>query len=218
MAMSSMLIKTFQLSTLAAAVALAGCGGGGNDTIAPPVSSSTGSSTKSAVNISAMELLDVNGKATRTVSAAGATAKVRITDAKGKGVSGALVTFTGDGVNFGTSNGAVVTNYDGFASISVKPKDINDTGSYQLTATSVVDGVNVTTAPFSFSLQASDIDISGLKAANTALKGGDSTTISVKTLNAVTKAIQANIPVNFSASCGTFDKQTVVSKDRKSVV
>lgn len=217
MAMSSMLIRTFQLSTLATAVALAGCGGGGNDTIAPPVSSSTGSSTKSAVNISPMELLDVNGKATRTVSAAGATAKVRITDAKGKGVSGALVTFTGEGVTFGTTNGSVLTNADGVATISVKPTSATDSGSYTLSATATYDGNTATTPAYNFSLQAANTTISAMTAATTSLASGGSTNITLSTMDATTNTTQNDIAVNFTATCGTFTNTSVTSSNQGNV-
>lgn len=61
-------------------------------------------------------------------------ATVKVTDQNGQPVSGALVTFTGENVIFGTSNGAVITNLDGIANISVKPLDSKDTGSYKLSA------------------------------------------------------------------------------------
>lgn len=57
MAISTNLIKSFQLSALTTALALAGCGGGGgNDTLPPPVNGggttdSTGSAPTSAINI-----------------------------------------------------------------------------------------------------------------------------------------------------------------------
>lgn len=67
---------------------------------------------------------------------AASTAKVKVTDASGKAISGARVTFTGEGVVFGTSNAAVLSNADGEASISVKPGSLDANGTYQLPAAS----------------------------------------------------------------------------------
>ena len=68
------------------------------------------------VNISNIELKDTNDTVTQTVSVAGATAKVKVTDKSGKAISGALVTFNATGgVEFSTSNGAVLTNAEGEA-------------------------------------------------------------------------------------------------------
>ena len=107
MAISTNLIKSFQLSALTTALALAGCGGGGgNDTLPPPASGggttdSTGSTPTSAINISAISLEGVNSAS--FIPSTGATAKVKVTDAAGKGISGAIVTFSASGgVSFRT--------------------------------------------------------------------------------------------------------------------
>ncbi len=109
MAISTNLIKSFQLSALTTALALAGCGGGGgNDTLPPPVNGggttdSTGSTPTSAINISAISLEGVNSAS--FIPSTGATAKVKVTDAAGKGISGAIVAFSASGgVSFSTTN------------------------------------------------------------------------------------------------------------------
>lgn len=224
MAISSILVKTFQLSTLAAAIALTGCGGGGNDTIAPKPSGGNGgtggtggTTPTNSVNSSVIQLLDANGNATNTISAAGATAKVKITDASGKGISGALVTFEGDGVTFGTTNGSVLTNADGEASISVKPTDATDTGSYQLTATAQYNGSTVTTPAYNFTLQAANTNISNMTLASTSLASGGSTNITLKTIDTTTNTAQNNVAVNFTATCGTFTSNSVTSSNQGNV-
>lgn len=220
-------IKTaFKATLLASMIALSACGGGGSDGFYGGGSSGnsgtdgntdTGGTTTAAVNIGSLELFDVNGTLTRTVTVAGATAKVKVTDAAGKGISGALVTFSGSGVDFGTSNGAVLTNADGEASISVKPTDANATGSYQLSATADYNGNTATTTAYNFSLQAANIILADMVATTTSLESGASTNITLKTQDADTGANQNNVSVNFSTSCGTFDNMTVVSSNQGDV-
>ena len=134
--------KLFQLTALTLSLALAGCGGGGTDTVAPAPDLGVTIGTDDGglgsgdigdeLNISTVSLLDSNANLTRVISMSGVTAKVIVTDSEGNGVSGALVTFNGEGVQFGTSNGAVLTNAEGIATTSVVPLSSTDTGSYSL--------------------------------------------------------------------------------------
>ena len=224
MAISTNLIKSFQLSALTTALALAGCGGGGgNDTLPPPVkgggtTDSTGSTPTSAINISAISLIDVNGKTTMTVNSSGVNAKLTVTDASGKAISGAMVTFTATGgVTFGTSNGAVLTNANGEASISVKPTNTTDTGAYSISATAVYNDTTATTAASNFSLQPANISLSSLAASNTSLSSGGTTNITLVTLDANTNTVLNDIVVNFSATCGTFANNSVTSSNQGNI-
>ena len=111
--------KLFQLTALTLSLALVGCGGGdGTDTIAPAPDLGVTIGTDDGgvgsgdigdvLNVSTVSLLDANANLTRVISMSGVTARVVVTDSEGNGVSGALVTFSGNGVQFGTSNGAVI--------------------------------------------------------------------------------------------------------------
>lgn len=211
-----------KLSAIAISVLLASCGGGGssgyyNEGGTGTGDTGTGNEAAKAINISAVELLDLTNKITRSVTIEGATAKVKVTDAKGVAVSGALVTFTSTGVIFGTSNGAVLTNADGIATISVKPASTTDTGSYQLSASVTEQGITSTTPAYNFSVQAANITFVDFKAANSQLDSGASTLITLKTQDATTKSNQNNVTVNFNATCGTFDYPTVVSSNQGDV-
>ena len=198
---------SLKLSTITLCVLLASCGGGGSDGYYNNGNSTNGSTSggtsTSAVNIGTISLFDVNNKATTAVTIAGATASVKVTDSSGKGISGALVKFTGGGVEFGTSNGAVLTNAEGIASIAIKPANITDTGSYQLSATAEYDGKTATSNPYYFTLQAANILFVNLSATNAVLESGASTNINLKTQDASTGENQNNVTVNFSTSCGT---------------
>lgn len=218
MAISTNLIKSFQLSALTTALALAGCGGGGgNDTLPPPVNGGgttdiTGSTPTSAINISAISLEGVNSAS--FIPSTGATAKVKVTDAAGKGISGAIVAFSASGgVSFSTTNSSVLTDTEGNASIFVKPIDINDNGTYTLTATSTYNSITATSKPYAFSLQKTNLKITQLKTevpTNTTLEVGGSTNVSliVTDENGV---VQPNTTVNFTNNCGTFTEDSVMT-------
>ena len=97
--------KLFQLTFLTCALALAGCGGGdGTDVIAPKpdlgVQPGNGSSGEdgtgipvSGINLTPITLTDPNGNITRTITSAGVSATVKVTDKSGNPVSNALVSF-----------------------------------------------------------------------------------------------------------------------------
>lgn len=215
-----------KLSTLTLALMLAGCGGGGSDgyynndgsssgnIITNP---STGEEVKS-VNISTIQLIDRNGNFTQAIAAEGVSAQVKVTDQSGKGISGALVTFTvTGGVVLGSSNGAVLTNTNGEASISVKPENLNTNGAYQISAVADFDGTEASTPALNFSLQATNIILVDLTAASTQLESGGSTNITLKTQDANTKVNQNNVNVEFTAPCGKFEPATVVSSNQGNV-
>ncbi|WP_335953841.1 hypothetical protein [Acinetobacter higginsii] len=211
---------TLKLSAIAVSVLLASCGGGGGGYYGSNDNSSSGGNGQTpvtAVNITNITLYDTNNTVTNSITAAGATAKVKVTDASGKGISGAIVTFTGEGVSFGTTNGAVLTNADGEASISIKPQDLNATGAYQLSATTSFNGTTTATKPYNFVLQAANIVLVGMAAAATQLESGASTNITLKTQDSSTKANQNNVTVSFSTTCGTFEPASVVSSNQGDV-
>lgn len=211
---------TGKLSAIAISVLLASCGGGGGgyyDKNNNGTDNGNGGTTVQAVNITNIALYDVNNSVTNSITAAGVTAKVKVTDKAGKGISGAVVTFSGEGVVFGTTNAAVLTNADGEASISIKPQDLNTTGAYQISATANYNGTSATTSPYNFSLQAANIVLVGMVAATTNLESGASTNITLKTQDANTKVNQNNVTVSFSTSCGTFEPAIVASSNQGDV-
>lgn len=210
---------TLKLSAITISVLLASCGGGGgyygsNDSGNTSGSGENGQTPVTAVNITNITLYDTNNTVTNSITAAGVTAKVKVTDASGKGISGAIVTFSGEGVVWGTTNGAVLTNADGEATISVKPEDLNATGAYQISATVNYNGKSASTQPSSFTLQAANIVLVGMVPAVTSLESGASTNITLKTQDANTKVNQNNVTVNFSATCGTFEPAMVISSNQ----
>ncbi|WP_323969758.1 Ig-like domain-containing protein [Psychrobacter sp. 28M-43] len=220
--------KLFQLTSLTCALALAGCGGGdGTDTIAPApdLGVSVGTSDGGVgsgdigdvLNVSTVSLLDANSNLTRVISMSGVTARVVVTDSEGNGVSGALVTFSGEGVRFGTSNGAVLTNAEGVATTSVVPLSSTDTGSYSLSATATYDDVSATTASYNYSLQAADITLVNFSTGESLLESGGSTIVTLQTKDTVTDQFQNDVTVNLSSTCGSFEEASVSSSNQGNV-
>lgn len=216
---------SLKLSAVALAVLLASCGGGGSEGYYNQGSSSGGSSTNpstgenvTSVNISQIELIDLNGAKTQAITAEGVTAKVKVTDQAGNGIGGALVTFTASGgVVFGSSNGAVLTNADGWANISAVPENTSTTGAYKISANVDYNGKAAMAKDHAFSLQSLNVILANILAADTLLEAGGSTNITLKTQtqNGVN---QNNVAVNFTASCGTFEPSTVTSANQGDVI
>src|SRR5690606_41775956 len=93
-----------KLSALTLALMLAGCGGGGSDgyynndggsnpSTENPKNPSTGEEVQS-LTASAVVLTDANGMPIQVINSEGAKATVRVTDQAGRGIGGAIVTFT----------------------------------------------------------------------------------------------------------------------------
>ncbi len=221
--------KLFQLTFLTCALALAGCGGGdGTDVIAPtpdlgPEKPDSGSGEDgtgmpvSAINVTDIVLTDPNGNITRTITSAGVSATVKVTDKSGNPVSNALVLFQADGVAFGTSNSKVLTNAEGEATISVKPLDSADTGSYQLSATVNYNDLTKTTPSYYFSLQSIQVLLTEFALSSSNLDSGANTNITLKTKDAVNDVYQNDVTVNFTTSCGSFDSNSVISSNQGDV-
>lgn len=216
--------KLFQLTALTLSLALAGCGGGdGTDTIAPEIQQPGGNNgggpitPVSDIQVTPIVLTDSNGNMTRTITSAGASATVKVTDNNGDPVSNALVSFQAEGVTFGTSNSTVLTNENGEAAISVKPLDNTTTGSYQLSATVNYEGQTKTTPGYAFSLQSINVVLTDITLSSSSLNSGGSTNITLKTKDSSSNIEQNDITVNFDASCGSFDNDSVVSSNQGDV-
>ena len=222
--------KLFQLTALTISLTLAGCGGGdGTDTIAPAPDlgieqPGTGSSGEdgtgipvSGINVTPITLTDPNGNMTRTITSVGASATVIVTDGNKNPVSNALVSFQADGVTFGTSNSTVLTNEKGEATISVKPLDSADTGSYQLSATVNYNDLTKTTPGYNFSLQSIQVLLTEFALSSSNLDSGANTNITLRTKDAVNDVYQNDVTVNFTTSCGSFDSNSIISSNQGDV-
>lgn len=224
MAMSSIFVKSFQITALASALALAGCGGKNdtlpNTSVTPTNTGNTGN-TGTDTGTNDAQVKDVNiSKLTLDVAtqgfipSTGANATVKVTDKAGAGISGAIVNFVSTGgLTFGTTNATVMTNAEGEATIFVKPANINDNGTYTLTATATHDDKTATSKAYAFSLQKVSLNIESLTTSlnqGELLEIGGSTNISTKVKDA-NGLPQPNVTVDFTATCGSFENASVMT-------
>lgn len=221
--------KMFKFTALSMALVLAACGGGGGDgvdSVKPEIPNGGGNGGSSepglgaevsAVNVSDIVLLDVDGNTTRTINRNGVTAKVTVTDGANNPIASSLVTFSGENVVFGSSNNSVITNANGEAVISVAPTSNTDTGSYTLRASASYGGLNDTSNDYFYSIQAVNVGLTDLQVAKSNLETGDSTLVTLKTIDQTTGVFANDVTVNFSATCGSFDNSTVSSSNQGNV-
>ncbi|WP_201527737.1 hypothetical protein [Psychrobacter frigidicola] len=204
------IFKLFQLTALTLALTLAGCGSDGVDSLPPPFNPGSGSESGAPVrntNISAVNITDSLGQPTRVITSSGSTASVKVTDGKGEPISGALVTFGTDAaitsVLFGNTNGTVLTNADGIATMTLKAVGTSDSGSYSLSATTTYDGVDATTPAYFFSVQSANLIFDEVRLEQNRLPYGGSTDITGLVKNSATMHAQKDVEVSFAATCGT---------------
>lgn len=180
--------------------------GDGTDIIAPPFDNS---GPIQALNVGSVSISDNSGSTTRILTSSGATASVKVTNSKGQPVSGALVTFGTDApvssVRFGNTNGTVLTNADGIATMTLRAVGTLDSGSYLLSAKAVYDGVEVKSSDYFFSLQSANLIFDDVKLAKITLPFGGTTDITGFVKNSGTLESQADAEINFAATCGTVD-------------
>lgn len=218
---------TLKLSAIAVSVLLASCGGGGGGYYGSNNNSSSGGDNNNssggngetpvtAVNIGTISLTDSNGNAVTTITNQGVTAQVVVKDNNGKGISGAVVTFTGSNMVFGTTNATALTNAEGVATISIIPTDPTVTGVYVLSATAVYNNVTSTPANLNIVFSKQDVVISNMLAASSTLESGGSTLLSLVTQDSKGN-YQNNVPVNFTADCGSFSNSNVTSSNQGNI-
>ena len=212
MSYSPLTSKFFQLTALSCALALAGCGGDGVDSVAPPLNGGNGAVSQPGspinnTNISPINIIDDSGQPTRIITSSGATASVKVTNSQGQPISGALVKFETDAaitsVLFGNTNGTVLTNADGVAIITLKSVGSSDSGSYALTATANYNGVEDKTLAYFYSVQVANLIFDEVRVEKGKLPYGGSTDITGLIKNSGTLQSQKDVEVSFVATCGT---------------
>ncbi len=211
--------KLFQLTALTLSLALAGCGGGGDgtDTIAPepdlgvqqPGTGDGGVEIPAAeLNISNSGLVDVDGNTITSIDLEGAYYEVQVMDGNDEPVANAKVTFSidADGVVLSqTTSGAKLTDSEGKARIFVKPNAPEVSGAYTITA-NASNNDNTAINNLTFSVQATNVNLSALTVVDSQLSAGGQTAISLMATDTEGNAI-SGILVSLNASCGQLPTQ-----------
>lgn len=220
---------SLKLSAVALAVLLASCGGGDGYFNKQGEGSGSGSGSGQSdngieqpklttLNITNIVLYDQANNPTNILTSLGLLASVKVTDQNGQPISGVLVNFSGEEVIFGTSNGSVISNSDGIASISIKPSNEANTGSYKISATAEINTATAQTAPTYFTVAPIQTKFEAFKASSNVIDAGGTTNISLVTKDPSTNTIQNNIKVDLKATCGTFDSDSILSANQGNVL
>lgn len=204
------------LGSVGLVAALAACGGGGG------VSSGngsgggsgggTGGGTETAVPTITLALVDNNGAATTSVSAAGLVyAKATLKNANGAAVSGTKVKFAVDASLVTLSPAAeTLTDASGVATVQMSAATLSAAGAGTITASATVAAV-VVNAARDFQLAPANLTLTSLDVGSGSLAAYGNRPVSVvANINGV-PASSTSVQVAFSASCGTVNPATAIT-------
>lgn len=212
--------KLFQLTFLTCALALAGCGGGDTvDSIAPaPGDGNNGNGGAQqpleSLNIKTSKLVNTDDNIINTVGLDGAYYEVEVTDKNNQPVLNAKVSFTIDAEGIAlsqTTSGSMLTDSEGKARIFLKPNTPEVSGAYTISAAASFNG-NIATNELDFSVQATNVAINLLRAAESDLPSGGQTVVSLKVSDTAGNPLSGML-VNLNASCGQIPTQMSSDSD-----
>ncbi|WLP93998.1 Ig-like domain-containing protein [Psychrobacter sp. M13] len=225
MSYSPLTSKLFKFTALTVALALAGCGGDGTDTVAPPFDggnnggqtggdNGNGQQPVEALNITSSKLLNVDGDTVTTVNLDGAYYEVIVTDANNKPIANTKVSFSIDAqgiVLSQTTSGSSLTDSEGKARIFLKPSAPEVSGAYTITATATNES-NTAVNNLTFSVQATDVTFSALTVEKSLLPSGGQTKVSFKVSDTAGNPL-SGILTNLNSSCGQLPTQMSSDSD-----
>lgn len=219
--------KLFQLTALTISLTLAGCGGGGGDTVdsvapAPDLGveqpgTGGGEQAIGEINIVEGALFNADGNVINSVSLEGAYYKIKVVDNTQNPIINAKVVFDIDaeGINLSqTTSGAVLTDAEGIAQIFLKPNNAEVSGAYTISANATYKQKTATTET-TFSVQATNVTLSEITVGSSSLASGGQTPISLKVTNEAGDAL-SGVLVNLNSSCGQIPEQ--VTSDSEGMI
>ena len=219
--------KLFQLTALTISLTLAGCGGGGGDTVdsvapAPDLGveqpgTGGGEQATGEINIVEGALFNADGNVINSVSLEGAYYKIKVVDNTQNPIINAKVVFDIDaeGINLSqTTSGAVLTDAEGIAQIFLKPNNAEVSGAYTISA-NVTYKQKTATTETTFSVQATNVTLSEITVGSSSLASGGQTPISLKVTNEAGDVL-SGVLVNLNSSCGQIPEQ--VTSDSEGMI
>lgn len=200
-----------------AALMLAACGSGGCDAGSSPITGSSacggsGGGTTGEPTLT-LQLQDTSGNVLSAPSLTGtqnAVAVVKLLDSSGAPVPNKLVVVSGDALVFTPATGQTITDATGTAKVQFRAEDPFASGATTLTASGTVGGSQAS-ASIDLALGAATAQLASITPSATTVPAYQTIQVSVPaTLSGGTDpAVQ--YPVNFSATCGTFDPATATT-------
>lgn len=159
-----------------------------------------------------IQLKNLAGQSTNSVSGSGVSAIATVRDAVGLPVIGKLVTFTGDAalIKFSPASGKVLTDANGAATVQLSPASITAGGAGTLNADANLGGV-VLTSGFDYQLSASNVTLASLDVGTGTMAAFANRAISVVANVNGAPATNTPIQVTFQASCGAVNPATVTT-------
>lgn len=167
MTMSTILVKSFQVTALASALALVGCGSGGNDTLPPKSNGNTNTNTNGNASTQKVDVSSITITKSFDKFSLAQDAKFSITANainNGRGVAGAIIDFTLPNPSetgiYTVSAIPATTNESGEAVIELQVKDIAKAKKY---LAEYPNGLNIQASPTnaSSSVNAGTINLTG---------------------------------------------------------
>lgn len=228
-------VVLFKATVLAAAVALAGCGGNSSSGIqnipAPPATNTPGTPNNpgntpidtsvpiTTLTVAQLDISDpTSGAAISSVGVNGAIAKVKVTTADGVAVPGALVKFSGDQeLMFGNSSASVLTDNTGMAQLFFKPSSTQISGAYTLSVEAGRDGLTANKNKY-ITIAATNIVLSDLALGDSSLGSAGQTSLTLKVTDSATNTGVNGVPVSFTADCGQINPTIYTSANQGDVL
>lgn len=209
------LVKTIWV--LLCAFILAACGGGG-DAGSSPFGGGSGGGTggggsgggtgSPAISVVLQDSGGVVLSPPTLTGSQNAVAVVRLTDSTGAAVANTLVSVSGTGLVFTPASGQTITDASGVARLQVRASDPFASGATTLEASGNVAGT-VVTATLDVALGAATAELGTVTVSSTTVPAYQTIQVSVTATVGGQPAVQ--VPVTFTASCGSFDPVTATT-------
>lgn len=175
-------------------------GGGGNGG-----GTGGGSTTSGSIVLTLQDTSGVLLSPPALTGSQNAVAVVRLVDGTGAAVANTLVTVTGSGLQLTPSTGQTITDTAGVARVQVRAADPFASGATTISASGKV-GAQVVNTSLDVALGAATAQLGAMTASSANVPAYQTIQVSVPATVGGQPAVQ--VPVTFSASCGTFDPAT----------
>lgn len=200
-------------------ILMTACGGGGGNSGSSSGDSSTGTSgTSASTTVVASPTISVaivdSSFATVTSNSVsgGATYYVQATlrDATGAAVASKLVSFSTDSAVATLAQSSALTNSSGVARVAIAPASISSSAAAAVTASATVSGTSVS-GSLDYQTSAANVVLGAMTITTSNLSALQSTPVTVAATVNGSAALNGQVSVSFSASCGSFSPSSAAT-------